>query len=874
MNWPGVGLVIDGADPVAGSQPVVQAAERLGRAAKAGGTRCHPFPRRSDVPDGWPTLLVAGAGSSQAEQLRPGAQSTTPHLPESIAIVPVPTDSAPALLVSGSDERGLAYAVHELADRFEHSHDAAEVLRIDSPIVESPANRVRSVTRLFCSEAEDKVWFYDEAFWEAYLSMLVSQRFNRFSLTLGLGYNYPQGVTDAYMYFAYPFLVEVAGYDVTVPQLAAGERDRNLAMLTHISDRAHAHGLDFQLGLWTHAYQWIDSPHAHHTIEGLTPEEHGPYCREAIRTLLESCPSIDGVTLRTHGESGVPERSWDFWRDVFDGISAGGRTVGLDLHAKGLDEGILESALKTGLPVTISPKFWAEHMGLPYHQAAIRESERPPRGDPSHLSVWHSHMAVSEGSRPFTRYGFGDFLREDRPYDLVFRMWAGTQRLLLWGDPIFAAGYGRAAATAGGAGLELMEPLTFKGREGTGSGASRTGYVDAGLVPNYDWEKYAYTYRLFGRLSYDPDASPETWRRHLKANFGTDAPAAEQALANASRILPLVTVAHHQSASNNYYWPEIYTTMPVVESLASVLEDFLIDTLAPKRFGTVDPLDPEVFVSTASFVDDLIDGRASGRIGPLRVAAWLDELAERARNAVASLTGGPEPEKRRWILDTSIQAELGSFFAAKLRAATYYEIHLRTGATEPLRNAIFQYQAARAAWSAISVSVDGVYASDVTFGPQPWLRGHWSDRLRAIDADIRAMTDRLERPGREPAAGSWIPPVEDGEAPPIVHVPPLHYRPGEDLTLLAEAADPESVSGVDVRFRPMNQALPWNSREMEEAGGRYSVDIAAREIGVSYPLSYAFLVRDGEGRAWRVPDLGQDHAARPYHVVRCLNEAN
>ena len=27
--------------------------------------------------------------------------------------------------------------------------------------------------------------------------------------------------------------------------------------------------------------------------------------------------------------------------------------------------------------MTVSPKFWAEHMGMPYHQADIRELERP-----------------------------------------------------------------------------------------------------------------------------------------------------------------------------------------------------------------------------------------------------------------------------------------------------------------------------------------------------------------------------------------------------------------------------------------------------------------------------------------------------------------
>ena len=49
-------------------------------------------------------------------------------------------------------------------------------------------------------------------------------------------------------------------------------------------------------------------------------------------------------------------------------------------------------------------------------------------------------MALSAGSRSFTRYGYADLMREDRRFDILWRIWPGTQRLLLWGDPVFAAG--------------------------------------------------------------------------------------------------------------------------------------------------------------------------------------------------------------------------------------------------------------------------------------------------------------------------------------------------------------------------------------------------------------------------------------------------
>src|SRR6185295_12299243 len=170
-----------------------------------------------------------------------------------------------------------------------------------------------------------------------------------------------------------------------------------------------------------------------------------------------------GVTFRVHGESGVEEGSYEFWKAVFDGVATSGRRVEIDMHAKGMDQKMIDAALGSGQPVKISPKYWAEHLGLPYHQADIREQERPREGREG-----TGLMRLSAGSRSFTRYGYGDLLREDRKWGVLHRIWPGTQRLLLWGDPAMAAAYGRAGSFCGSLGIELFEPLSFRGRKGTG----------------------------------------------------------------------------------------------------------------------------------------------------------------------------------------------------------------------------------------------------------------------------------------------------------------------------------------------------------------------------------------------------------------------
>ena len=206
-------------------------------------------------------------------------------------------------------------------------------------LVERPANAIRSVARAFVSEVEDKPWFYDRPGWQRYLTMLATHRYSRMSLTLGIGYDSVRGVSDAYFLFPYPFLVTVPGHEVRARGVSDEERQRNLETLRFISEETVKRGLQFQLGLWTHAYEWAGGQAAPGTIQGLTPATHAGYCRDALAILLRECPAISGLTMRVHGESGIPDGHYDFWRTLFVAIAGCNRRLEIDLHAKGTTEG-------------------------------------------------------------------------------------------------------------------------------------------------------------------------------------------------------------------------------------------------------------------------------------------------------------------------------------------------------------------------------------------------------------------------------------------------------------------------------------------------------------------------------------------------------
>src|ERR1035437_3875691 len=545
-----VAIVIDPADPVASAPPCRWAAAELSDALAFRGVQARIVDR---VAQAAPADLCIVASGNQ--------QGRAPSAPEALALGPAEIGGRDVLLAAGHDSRGLVYALLDLADRVQYSADPAAALAIAAPIAERPANAIRSVTRLFTSDVEDKPWYNDREMWPRYLTMLTAQRFNRFNLSFGIGYDFLRNVTDAYFLFAYPFLLDVPGYKVRVPQLPDAERDRNLAILKYISEQTVARGIEFQLGIWMHGYQWINSPRPNYTVEGLTADTHAPYCRDAVRALLKACPAISGVTFRIHGESGVEEGSYQFWKTVFEGVATCGRKIEIDMHAKGMDQTMTDPAVATGLPVKISPKYWAEHLGMPYHQAEIREVERPKPGREA-----TGLMKLSSGSRSFLRYGYGDLLREDRKWGVLHRIWPGTQRLLLWGDPLTAAAHSRAFSFCGSDGVEIMEPLSFKGRRGSGIAGNRTAYADASLTPALEGEKCEYGHRIWGRLLYNPDASPDTWGRYMTSHFAAAGPALAGGRPSASRILPTITTAHAPSAGNNNYWPEVYLNHSLIDA--------------------------------------------------------------------------------------------------------------------------------------------------------------------------------------------------------------------------------------------------------------------------------------------------------------------
>ena len=301
-------IIADPADKLTSAGPVQWAIGELRRAVEAKGATSE---------------LVATAGAAGQFQTAVVVGRPETNLPaEAFRLAPAKQNGKPVVRASASDSRGLVYAITELADRVQHGTDPVAALALTSAIQEQPANSVRSINKAFVSDVEDKSWYYDRDYWRDYLSTLATNRFNRFSLAFGWGYDFPRNVVGDYFHLPYPYLVEVPGYNVRVIPLEDGERERNLEALRFIVEQTAARGLEFQLALWTHAYEWTDSPRAQHRIEGLTPETHAAYCRDALALLLKTCPESRGSRCGYMERAEFPKATTNSGAPCFKALSA------------------------------------------------------------------------------------------------------------------------------------------------------------------------------------------------------------------------------------------------------------------------------------------------------------------------------------------------------------------------------------------------------------------------------------------------------------------------------------------------------------------------------------------------------------------------
>ena len=305
------------------------------------------------------------------------------------------------------------------------------------------------------------------------------------------------------------------------------------------------------------------------------------------------------------------------------------------------------------------------------------------------------------------------------------------------------------------------------------------------------------------------------------------------------------------------------------------------DTPAPKVFANVSPFDPQLFSRIADYAGELLSGEPSGKYSPLDVAQWLETAAvaaarhmREAETKAGRLSG--TPEFRRILVDMAIQSGIGLFFAWKMRSALLWELYERSGDPSAGEEALKAYRKARNAWAELAGTAKPVYVTDISYGPQPHLRGNWSDRLPAIDEDVADMELRLRsKQSRstdadklrltssiQKALGSKV-----RRSPGAAHTPVATFRAGQALPIAMSLKTAEEQK-VRLHYRHVNQAESWVSAAMEPTGKTFRFIIPADYTKSSYPLQYYFEIHERSGDVSLHPGFDDNLSNQPYFIVR------
>ncbi len=796
---------------------------------------------------GWAVEVVPSADAARGERriVLGTAKADSLAVPESLSIARIPqAKGAPLLSLQAADDRGLMYAALDTATRVGWASDAADPLSEVREITEQPAVRDRTLSIYLMNRAHWESRFYDERYWQRYFDLLASSRFNRFLIIFG----YENG---GFLAPAYPYFFNTPGFDgVRMHNLTPEHQGRNLTALNRLIELAHDRGIQVSLGIWDHIFrgrvqnggaEWLKdyaNRPVPNTVEGVTTENLNAYTLASLRELFARVPALDGIQFRMHEESGLKHSEMDaFWRAVFELVQNVRPGLFIEARAKGIPNSVIDTAIELGVNLRIETKYWMEQMGLPFHPTHVNPPNQKDR-----------------------RHGYADLLSYPKRYPIGWRLWnAGTTRVLLWGDPDYVRRYSASTALYDSPNWDVQEPLATKME------AQHPDMPVFDLMPetyrhtDYEFERYWHFYQTWGRVGYNPAASPELWRREFTRRFGPAGSHLEAGLHRASRVLPMIVAAvyPYQLFPTTRGWAERNT-------LGASLADYAKN----------ETTDVQQFESFSAAARRILAGGSTTLRTPDATSRWFDATADAILASVRAAESAAGPKRGKefeaTITDLKILAQLARFHARRSVAAVHYNLFTQGKKPAELAAAVQGEREAIAAWRELVAIAGDRYSYDLAMGARDrQLSGHWRDELPVLEANLQ----KLEQPATSAEASSvntalWRPTPPGADAiPQIAHTRPASAQLGQPLRLVARVTAPAGIASVKLRYRHVTQFEDYQSLEMTRLGE--SDDFAATVPGDFLVPQWDFMYfieatsRVGHGIQW--PDLAQES---PYVIIK------
>ena len=766
--------------------------------------------------------LATGAGAA-AESVR-DLKFDVPPKPESLLIRRTTLKGTRTLLVAGADDRGLMYALLDVAERIGWAAEGADPLSEISDTVESPAVSQRGLSIYTMQRAAFEERFFDDEYWASYFDMLARDRFNSFVLIFG----YENG---GYFAPAYPYFFDVDGFpEVRVTGFTSEQQQRYLQALNRMIRLAHDRGLEFTAGLWDHIYRGgVQSGGVRDADPdkplpgvpwGLTKTNLMAYSTAALAKFLKLVPELDAVQFRMHSESGLKpgDEMRLFWKNIYQVVKDVRPGLRFDARAKEFPDELIDLALQMGINLHISTKYWAEQMGLPFHPTHIPRQNQRDR-----------------------RHGYADLLRYPQRYQMHWRLWnGGTTRVLLWGDPEYARRFADSTHLYNGDGFDVNEMLATKMEAQPHDLKPFELLGSQYRYYRWEFERYWHFYQVFGRVGYNPAASPELWQAEFRRRFGPEAaPYIEKALHQASWILPRI---------NASLFP--YGRFPTTRGW---VEKQRWENLP--AYAECEASDTQQFQSFAEAARNRLAGTESAKMNPDLNSAWFARVSREvlAAAAEAEKRAGARRNKEfdSTLVDLRILANLALYHARRIHAGVDYALFKQSQDLNALDDALAHERLAIEAWEQIVRAAGNVYNDDLMMGLRSaGLAGHWKDELAALKTGLAGLEEQRKNAQSNASA-----------ARAIAHVPVRKIAPSDRVTIRATVSGAAPIKSVRLAWRAGSPDYTWIDMQ---PNGPLRYRASAPEIHPGESVSYYLEAEDTSGnRSWFPPEGAQ----RPISVL-------
>jgi len=568
-----------------------------------------------------------------------------------------------AIAIDGGDPRGLIYGAFALREQLLNGTPLEKA----QPATAHPALAFRGIKfntpwdTYRPSSALDQHYATarDLNFWEAYLDMMVENRFNAFTLWTMHPFTYmirPTNFPEASKWTA----AEFAEWQHLYREIFRMAKERGLDTYVvfwsiFVSEEfSKAHGVA------------KENFYPHYYVPGDTSDVTKRYLRESVTQMLEEYPDLDGIGV-SHGEGMggmTPLARQQFVDEVFiagalnarrqqpvklihrvpfsSGLTSG---PGVSTDVEQLTRAAMEKlGNKFDGPIWVEMKFnWSHGHSTPklvkVHGGALGDTYFKPTPS-NYRIVWQ----VRNEDFFALRWGVPDFIR---------------QHIALNGTQDYVGGY-------------------FVGSE---TYIPALDYFTAVKDPvSWQWafQRQWLFYKLWGRLLYDPKTPDTLFQAEFTRRYGGRAAPLLRAYALASNTQMRLASLYDSRWDFTLYGEGMLALQGEYTNYIGV--DALI------KQPTMDP----AYVSVADYVKAIQAGESFGRdrITPPKLIEMLERENREALRLVANIESKDNASLRYEVADVKAWANLGLHLAEKLRGAVALETFRHGGDEKQLQMAI------------------------------------------------------------------------------------------------------------------------------------------------------------------------------------------